>query len=66
VFVKENVTAPISSLSLHIQLNETHGLFKLFSADPLTPSFLDTLFKSWAVIEHRTWLAYPHFHPPEV
>lgn len=65
VYVEENATVPISSLSLHVQLNVTHGIYKLFSSEPLETGFLDSLFTSWTVLHHRNWKAYPRFHPPE-
>lgn len=67
VYVAENCTTSLSSLALHVRVNATHGVYKLFSREPLDAAFLDTLFisSSWAVLHHRAWSAYPHFHPPE-
>lgn len=65
VYVAENCTTSLSSLALHVRVNATHGVYKLFSREALDAAFLDGLFTSWAVLHHRDWRAYPHFHPPE-
>ena len=65
VYVAENCTTSLSSLALHVRVNATHGVYKLFSREPLGAAFLDEVFTSWAVLHHRDWSAYPHFHPPE-
>lgn len=65
VYVAENCTTTLSSLALHVRVNATHGVYKLFSRGALNAAFLDGLFSSWAVLHHRDWRAYPHFHPPE-
>jgi len=68
VYVVENASVPISSLSLHITLNATDGtgIYKLFSSALLEDSFVDSVFSSgWEELHHREWLAYPSYHPPE-
>jgi prenylcysteine oxidase/farnesylcysteine lyase len=68
VYVVENASVPISSLSLHITLNATDGtgIYKLFSSALLEDSFVDALFFSgWEELHHREWQAYPSYHPPE-
>lgn len=70
VYMAENASVAISSLSLHITLNDTHehttGIYKMFSSMPLQDAFLDNLFlPGWELLHHREWLAYPLYHPPE-
>lgn len=68
VYVVENASVPISSLSLHITLNATDGtgIYKLFSSALLEDSFVDVVFFSgWKQLHHRKWQAYPSYHPPE-
>jgi hypothetical protein len=65
IYVAENCSTTLSSLSLHVRVNATHGIFKLFSRDALGPDLLDALFSSWSILHHRDWKAYPHFQPPE-
>jgi len=69
VYVVENASVPISSLSLHITLNATDGtgIYKLFSSALLEDPFVDSVFLSgWEELHHREWLAYPSYcHPPE-
>lgn len=65
VYVVENASTPISSLSLHITLNASDhtGIYKLFSSAPLEDAFVDRLFlPGWAQLHHRNWLAYPSYH----
>jgi len=68
VYIKEDASVPISSLSLHITLNATDGtgIYKLFSSGLLESSFIDTVFFSgWEELHHRKWQAYPSYQPPE-
>ncbi len=67
VYVAENCSTALSSMSLHVRVNATHGVYKLFSTVALDQELLDGLFESgsWAILHHRDWKAYPHFHPPE-
>jgi len=68
VYVVENSSVPISSLSLHVWINATErtGIYKLFSSALLTDSFLDDMFfTGWSLLHHRKWKAYPSYHPPE-
>lgn len=66
IYAAENCSSTLSSLSLHMRVNATHGVYKAFSSEALGPALLDELFTtSWAVLHHREWQAYPRFHPPE-
>lgn len=68
VYVVENASVPISSLSLHITLNATNGtaIYKLFSSALLEDSFVDSVFLTgWEELHHREWQAYPSYHSPE-
>ncbi|XP_043939066.1 prenylcysteine oxidase-like [Protopterus annectens] len=40
--------------------------WKVFSPEPLTQEQLDLLFASYSSKSERTWLAYPHYAPPEI
>jgi len=66
MFLAENVSEVFSSLSLHLEINATHGIYKLFSSIPLDRTALDRVFTSWEVAKSRHWKAYPRFNPPEV
>lgn len=65
IYAAENCSSPLSSLALHVRINATHGVYKLFSTEALGPALMDDMFTSWTVLYHRKWLAYPHFQPPE-
>lgn len=65
VYVAENCSTTLSSMALHVRVNATHGVYKLFSREALDPTFLDALFTSYSILHHRDWKAYPAFHPPE-
>ncbi|XP_069475013.1 prenylcysteine oxidase 1 [Ambystoma mexicanum] len=40
-------------------------VWKVFSPEPLTAEQLRLLFVTHGEVKTRTWLAYPHYHPPE-
>ncbi|CAI5783404.1 prenylcysteine oxidase 1 [Podarcis lilfordi] len=41
------------------------AVWKVFSPKPLTKEQLNLLFSSYDSVEVKTWLAYPHYSPPE-
>ncbi|XP_015923448.1 prenylcysteine oxidase 1 [Parasteatoda tepidariorum] len=52
---------PVSTLEKNITTN----VYKVFSAEPLTPKTIHRLFNDVEMIKERDWLAYPHYEPPE-
>ncbi|CAL5225135.1 g7913 [Coccomyxa viridis] len=65
IMVTENSTAPFSSIAPQRELPSGLKVYKLFSRQPLWSGTLQEIFQNLTVLEDRSWLAYPHFSPPE-
>ncbi|KFO77753.1 Prenylcysteine oxidase, partial [Cuculus canorus] len=59
------VVSPVEDVSAEGKLPLQSAVWKVFSKEVLTKEQLHLLFSSYDSVTVKTWLAYPHYSPPE-